>query len=224
MAYYQDFREYLEALEKQGKLTRIKREINKDTQLHSIARLQFRGLPEDERTAFLFENVVDSKGRKYNTPVTVAALAGSSQIYAIGMMCQPEEISEKLAQAQLHPIEPILVDDGPAHEEVHLGDTLLEHGGLSEFAIPNTTPGYDASPYITAGCVVTKDPDTGVPNIGMYRAMLKSPTRTGISWEENQGALYHWHKCREMGKPLELAITIGSPPNIAYVAVSKLPI
>ena len=223
MAYYKDFRQHLAALEQGGKLTRIKRQINKDTQLHSLVRLQFRGLPEDERTAFLFENVVDSKGRKFETPVAVAALAGSAQVYAIGMMCQPEEISEKLAQAQLHPIEPVLVNDGPVHEEVHLGDNLLEHGGLSEFPIPVTTPGYDASPYITAGCVVTKDPETGVPNIGMYRAMLKSPTRTGIAWMENQGGLYHWHKCREMGKPLELAITIGSPPSIAYVGVSKLP-
>jgi 4-hydroxy-3-polyprenylbenzoate decarboxylase len=223
MAYYKDLRQYLEALDQQGKLTRIKREINKDTQLHSLARLQFRGLPDDERTAFLFENVVDSKGRKYESPVATAALAGSSQVYAIGMMCKPEEISEKLAQAQLNPIEPSLVNDGPVHEEVHLGDKLLEHGGLSEFPIPLTTPGYDASPYITAGCIVTKDPETGVPNIGLYRAQLKSPTRTGIAWMENQGGLYHWHKCREMGKPLELAITIGSPPNIAYVAVSKLP-
>ncbi len=224
MAYYQDFREYLEALEKQGKLTRIKREINKDTQLHPLARLQFRGLPEEERTAFLFENVIDSKGHKYETPVAVAALAGSSQVYAIGMMCKPEEILEKLTRAQLHPIEPILMDNGPVHEEIHLGDKLLEHGGLGEFPIPVTTPGYDPSPYITAGCVVTKDPETGVPNIGMYRAMLKSPVLTGIAWEANQGALDHWHKCREKGLPLELAITIGSLPNIAYVAVAKLPI
>jgi 4-hydroxy-3-polyprenylbenzoate decarboxylase len=176
MAYYQDFRQYLKALEQQGKLARINREINKDTQLHPLARLQFRGLPEDERTAFLFENVIDSKGHKYETPVAVAALAGSSQVYAIGMMCKPEEILEKLTQAQLNPIEPILMDNGPVHEEIHLGDKLLEHGGLGEFPIPVTTPGYDPSPYITAGCVVTKDPETGVPNIGLYRAMLIAST------------------------------------------------
>jgi 4-hydroxy-3-polyprenylbenzoate decarboxylase len=224
MAYYEDFRQYLEALEQQGKLTRIKREINKDTQLHSLVRLQFRGLPEDERTAFLYENVVDSKGHKYETPVAVSALAGSAQIYAIGMMCKPEEISEKIAQAELHPIEPKLVNDGPVHEEIHTGDKLLEHGGLSEFAIPNTTPGYDPSPYITAPYVVTKDPDTGVPNIGMYRAQLKSPTRTGIRPSPIGGAGTHWKKCRERGIPLEASIVIGGPPNIAYVSVTKFPI
>ncbi len=224
MAYYQDFRQYLEALEQHGKLTRIKREINKDTQLHSLVRLQFRGLPEDERTAFLFENVVDSKGRKYDTPVATAALAGSAQIYAIGMMCQPEEISEKITQAELHPIEPSLVNDGPVHEEIHLGNNLLEHGGLSEFAIPVTTPGYDAAPYITAPYVVSKDPDTGVPNIGMYRAMLKSPTHTGIRPSPTGGMGTHWKKCRERGASLEAAIVIGGPPNIAYVSVTKFPI
>ena len=224
MAYYKDFREYLKALEQKGKLTRIKREVNKDTQLHPLVRLQFRGLPEEERTAFLFENVVDSRGHKYESPVAIAALAGSSQIYAIGMMCQPEEISEKLLQAELHPIEPRLVSSGPVQEEIHVGDKLLEHGGLEEFPIPITTPGYDAAPYISAPHWVTKDPETGVPNIGMYQAMVKSPTHTGIAWFTTQGALSHWHKCKQMGIPLEAAIIIGGPPSIGYVSVAKFPI
>jgi len=225
MAYYKDFREYLKALEQKGKLTRIKREVNKDTQLHPLVRLQFRGLPEEERTAFLFENIVDSRGRKYGSPVAIAALAGSSQIYAIGMMCQPEEIGEKIIQAESHPIESKLVNGGPVHEEIHVGDKLLEHGGLEEFPIPVTTPGYDPAPYISAPYWITKDPETDVPNIGMYRAMVKSPTHTAISWgEPNQGSLLHWRKCKQMGIPLEAAIVIGGPPSIGYVSVAKFPI
>ncbi|MFC2003820.1 UbiD family decarboxylase domain-containing protein, partial [Chloroflexota bacterium] len=225
MAYYKDLREYIKALDEKGKLQRVSRPINKDTELHSLVRLQFRGLPEEERKAFLFDNVIDSNGRKYDIPVAVAALAGSVQIYATGVKCQPEEISEKLTQAELHPIEPKLVDHGPVQEEVHLGDNLLEHGGLGEFPIPVTTPGLDPAPYITAPCWVTKDPETGVPNVGMYRAMLKSPTRTGITFGlPTQDALTHWRKCRERGIPLEAAIVIGGLPNIGYVAVAKLPI
>ena len=72
MAYYKDLREHLRALEDRGKLVRIKREINKDTQLHPLVRLQFRGLPEKERKAFLFENPVDSRGRKYHSDVAVS--------------------------------------------------------------------------------------------------------------------------------------------------------
>jgi len=49
MAYYKDLREHISALEKKGKLVRIGREINKDTELHPLTRLQFRGLSEEQR-------------------------------------------------------------------------------------------------------------------------------------------------------------------------------
>ncbi|MFC1972674.1 UbiD family decarboxylase, partial [Chloroflexota bacterium] len=69
MAYYKDLRELLSALEQRGKLLRIERPINKDTQLQPLVRLQFRGLPEEQRKAFLFTNVFDSRGKQYSTPV-----------------------------------------------------------------------------------------------------------------------------------------------------------
>ena len=75
MGYYKDLREQIEALEARGKLVRIKREINKDTELMPLVRLQFRGLPEKERKAFLFENVVDAKGKRYGSPVLVGSHA-----------------------------------------------------------------------------------------------------------------------------------------------------
>ena len=65
MAYYKDLREHLKALEERGKLTRVKREINKDTELHPLVKLQFRGLPEEERTAFFFENDVFSSAAAF---------------------------------------------------------------------------------------------------------------------------------------------------------------
>ena len=98
MAYYKDLREHIKALEAHKKLVRIKREINKDTELHPLVRWQFRGLPEKERKAFLFENVVDVKGRKYETPVLVGAHAASTEIYALAMMSEPERIMEKWEQ------------------------------------------------------------------------------------------------------------------------------
>ena len=78
-----------------------------------LVRWQFRGLDERERKAFIFENVVDSKGRRYAMPVTVGTLAATSEIYAIGLMCGPKEIYERWAQAQLNPIEPIKVTRAP---------------------------------------------------------------------------------------------------------------
>jgi 3-polyprenyl-4-hydroxybenzoate decarboxylase len=59
-----DFQTHLAALEKLGLLVRVDRPINKDTELHPLVRWQFQGgLPEEERRAFLFTNVVDSSRR-----------------------------------------------------------------------------------------------------------------------------------------------------------------
>src|SRR6476620_12111240 len=107
--YYRDFREHLKALEQRGKLVRIQREINKDTELMPLVRWQFRGLEEAERKAFIFEKVIDSTGRRYTMPVTVGTLAATTEIYAIGMMCDPDQIHERWTQAQLQPIEPVEV-------------------------------------------------------------------------------------------------------------------
>jgi 3-polyprenyl-4-hydroxybenzoate decarboxylase len=60
--YYKDVREHLKVLEERDKLFRIKKQINKDTQLMPLVRLQFRGLEEKQREAFQFENVIDVKG------------------------------------------------------------------------------------------------------------------------------------------------------------------
>ena len=87
--YYRDFRAHLQALEQHGKLIRITREINKDTELMPLVRWQFRGLEEAERKAFIFEKVIDSRNRRYAMPVTVGTLAATTEIYAIGMMCDP---------------------------------------------------------------------------------------------------------------------------------------
>jgi len=61
--YYRDCREHLVALEERGKLVRIKRAISKDTELMPLVRWQLRGLEARLRKAFIFENVVDRKGR-----------------------------------------------------------------------------------------------------------------------------------------------------------------
>src|SRR5438093_11844630 len=81
-----DFQDHLADLEANGLLVRIDRAINKDTELHPLVRWQFLGgVPEDRRRAFLFTNVTDAKGRAYDIPVVVGALAASPEIYAIGM-------------------------------------------------------------------------------------------------------------------------------------------
>ncbi|MDP2734655.1 MAG: UbiD family decarboxylase [bacterium] len=223
MAYYRDLREYLKVLEKANKLVRITREINKDTELHPLVRWQFRGLPEAERRGFLFENVTDVKGRKYSIPVAVGIHAASREIYGLAMQCGPQEISAAWTKALMRPIEARLVETGPVQEEVHMGDKLLEHGGMAEFPVPISTPGFDNAPYLTAANWVTKDPDTGIVNIGNYRAMMKSDTRLGVLALGTQHLRLHWEKCRKLGRPLQAAVVLGPTPNVGLVATAKVP-
>src|SRR5271170_5341279 len=105
-----DFQDHLADLEAAGLITRIDTPINKDTELHPLVRWQFvGGVPEEKRRAFVFTNVIDAKGRKYDIPVVVGALASSPQIYAIGMGRRVEDIGEAWLQAIAHPIPPVAV-------------------------------------------------------------------------------------------------------------------
>jgi len=106
-AGYNDLRDHLKRLEEKGLLVRVKRERNKDTELHALARWQFRGgLLEEERKAFLFENVVDSRGRKYDIPVAVGTYAASRYVYAAGLGYKVDEVASNWERDFSHPIEP----------------------------------------------------------------------------------------------------------------------
>jgi len=223
MKYHKDLREHIQRLESSGNLIRIKREINKDTELMPLVRCQFRGLPEKDRKAFLFENVRDAKGKKYNVPVLVGSHAASREVYAIGMNCKLGEIPERWAQARRNPIEPKVVGSGPVHDEIHQGNKLMEHGCLEEFPVPISTPGFDNAPYFTAANWVSKDPENGIRNVGNYRGMIKSATRVGIMNPPIKDLRVQWEKCRRMGKPLEAAIVIGPVPAIGYCSAVRFP-
>ncbi len=162
-----DFQEHLERLERAGLLLRVDRAINKDTELHPLVRWQFQGgLAEDERRAFLFSNVVDGQGRRYDVPVAIGALAASARIYAVGMGCPVEAIGDAWMRAIANPIAPEEVTAAPCQEVVIKGDALRQsNGGLKTLPVPVSTPGYDAAPYLTATLCITQDPETGVRNI-----------------------------------------------------------
>src|SRR5713226_3493917 len=146
-----DFQEHLADLEAHGLLVRVDRPIDKDTELHPLVRWQFLGgVPEDKRRAFLFTNVVDAKGRHYDIPVVVGALAASPEIYAVGMGQPVDAIGQAWMQAIANPIAPVTVAGPPCQEVVLTGDALKAAGGLAKLPVPVSTPGFDSAPYLTA--------------------------------------------------------------------------
>ena len=91
--------------------------------------------------------------------------------------------------------------------------------------MPVSTPGFDAAPYLTATLCITKDPDTGVRNMGTYRAQLKASDRLGVRMASRiggAGGYLHWLKYRDRKQPMPCAIVVGCAPVVAFTGPQKL--
>ena len=227
---YPDLHEHLEELKKRGLLLTVDRPIDKDAVLHPLVRWQYvGGIEEHERRAFLFTNVVDGRGRKYKFPVVVGAYAANRAIYCVGMGATPEEVQPKWDHAIANPVPPRIVEKAACQEVVVEGDALKGEGnGLDSLPIPVSTPGFDSAPTLTATNVITKDPESGIQNHGTYRAGLKAPDRCVVRMATRvggAGGYRHYLKHQKRGdKTMPVAIVLGAPPCVAFVAPMKLPL
>jgi UbiD family decarboxylase len=225
-----DLQQHLADLEAAGLLVRIDRPIDKDSELNPLVRWQFvGGVPEDKRRAFLFTNVTDARGTRYDMPVVVGALASSPAIYAMGMGRPVEEIGDAWMRAIQNPIPPVATNDAPCQEVVIEGAALrAPGGGLKRLPVPVSTPGFDAAPYLTATLCVSRDPETGVRNMGTYRAGLKAQDRLAIRMVAREatgaGGYLHWLKYRARGEPMPIAVVVGAPPVVMFTGPQKLAI
>jgi UbiD family decarboxylase len=222
-----DLQEHLADLETKGLLTRIDHPVDKDTELHPLVRLQFiGGIAEAQRKAFLFTNVVDATGRRYDMPVVVGAIAASAEIYSLGMRRAVGDIGAAWLAAIANPIPPVRVTAPPCQEVVITGDALrAPDGGMKLFPVPISTPGFDAAPYLTATLCITKDPDTGIQNIGTYRAALKATDRLVVRMVARAGGaggFLHWQKYKDRNEPMPIAIVIGAAPVVMFTGAQKL--
>jgi 4-hydroxy-3-polyprenylbenzoate decarboxylase len=222
-----DLQEHLADLEAKGLLVRIDHPVNKDTELHPLVRLQFiGGIPETERRAFLFTNVVDAAGRRYDIPVVVGAIAASAEIYSLGMRRAVDEIGAAWLDAIAHPIAPLRVTSPRCQEVVIQGDELrTRDGGLKRLPVPISTPGFDSAPYLTATLCVTRDPDSGIQNMGTYRAALKATDRLVVRMVARAGGAggyLHWQKYNQRKQPMPIAIVVGAAPVVMFTGAQKL--
>jgi len=142
---YPDLHDHLAALERAGLLRTIKEPVCKDTEMHPLVRWQFRGgIPEQDRKAFLFTNIHDAKGRKYELPVVIGALAATPAIYAIGMGVGLDAIGDAWNRAIANPVPPVVVNAPRLltanwvffpEQKYHFG-RLSEQKGFSEEMVP----------------------------------------------------------------------------------------
>jgi UbiD family decarboxylase len=224
---YPDLHEHVLALAREGLLHIIDEPINKDTEMHPLVRWQYRGgIAEPDRKAFLFTQPTDSKGRRYDIAVLVAGLAANRDVYRVGFRQPLDRIGATWVNAIANPLAPRVVIGAPCQEVVIEGRDLDADGrALDGLPVPISTPGFDNAPYLSAGHYITRDPDSGIQNVGNYRGQLKSPRRLGMnpSVELRAGIYAHWLKCKARGEPLPCAVVVGCPPVISYASVQKLP-
>ena len=226
---YRDLQQHIAELRSRDLLYEIDEPVNKDTEMSALVRWQFRGgLREDQRKAFLFNNVTDSKGRAYEIPVVIGALAANQDIYAAGMDTSVDGIASKWDHAIAHPVKPRLVNEALCQEVIIEGEELMaEEGGLVCLPVPLSTPGFDSTPTLAATNVITKNPDTGSQNMGTYRAGLKSSDRLVVRMATRVGGaegFMHWKTHKERGEKLPCAVVVGCPPYVAFMGPQKLPI
>ena len=214
MLAYNDLRAYLKNLEEKGLLKRISKTVNKDWEIAAVSRVVFQDIPEAQRPALLFEHV-----EGYEIPVVVGVLGGSRAIYCQAIGAEPKAILNKWKQATANPITPLQVASGVCQENVLMG----EKADIFKFPVPIWTVGQDPGPYLTSPYVITKDPQTGIRNVGTYRTQLKEPRKVAVWANFLQGGRFNIEDWWSLGKDCPVAIVVGCDPSVGLVSVTKPP-
>lgn len=218
-----DLRAFMRRLDERGKLYRFTEPINKETELYPVFRVQQRGLRDDERKALLFENVVGAKGDHYEMACLAGAYAASDAVLLIGLGCDSyQEALERWHIARSSPIDPVVIERAPVQEHVSMGEDLARRG-LDILPVPVEEPGFSA--MLRCGLpMITKDPVTGVRNVGTYNAFLKARDRMQAAIGPGAHAMvYHWEAARKRGEGLPVAIVVGCDVPTMAVSSASIP-
>lgn len=226
---FPDLQSFIELLEQRGELLRVAAPVSPDLEITEIAdRMVKKGGP-----AVLFENVVGSEypvviglmGTRERTALSLGVqdlddlatkvralidLKGSG-----GMMGMLGNLP-KLRDAMNLP--PKRVKTAPVQEVVWRGDEV----DLSKIPVLKCWP-LDGGPFVTLPLVITRDPDTGERNMGMYRMQVMSKNTTGMHWQRHKTGTKHLEKAKAKGERLEVAVAIGGDPALIYAATAPLP-
>ena len=227
---YRDLRAFIDKLEKEGELKRITAEVDPVLEITEITdRVTKSGGP-----ALLFERPKGSRHpllinmlgteRRVNLALEVEELDQvAARIRSYMDFQSPQGLLDKLKMlpklAELGAFFPKTVKSGPCKEVVRREDFAL-----SEFPILQCWP-EDGGRYITWPLVITKNPDTGKRNVGVYRMQVFDGRSTGMHWQTQKHGAEHFRRARSKfgaGK-LEIAVAIGSDPATCLSGILPVP-
>lgn len=204
----EEFRVFLKEMEKteEGGFLRIKKEVDSRFEAAAIVKKleQARKVP-----LIIFENI---KGK--SIPVAVNCNGTRGRV-ARSLDVPKEDLEKRILHAYTHPVPPVEVSNGPVQEIV------LEGNDIDIIQLPAMVyHDTDAGPYITAGIVFAKDPETGVYNLSYNRLMVKGKNKLGIFMTVGKHLNAIYTKMEQLNKPLEIAISIGNHPSWAIGALA----
>jgi 4-hydroxy-3-polyprenylbenzoate decarboxylase len=225
---YKDLQDFIKHLDEKGQLKRIKTAVDSDLEITEITdRVSKKYGP-----ALLFENV---KGSDY--PVLINAMGtyermsmslGVEKLDDIGNDIEEfidmsnylglmKKIKSLPRLARMATVFPIKLPTKGACQEV------IEHDpDLSTLPILKCWPG-DGGRFITLPLVMTKDPETGIQNTGMYRLQVYDKNSTGMHWHLHKDGREIYEKYKALGGKMPVSVALGCDPAITYSATAPLP-
>lgn len=202
---FQDMRQHLNYLGEMGHLVQVEKEVDPRYEIAAY----IRKTSDQDGPALLFEKV---KG----TDMKVAgALFATLRGAALSLQCKTEELNERFINGVQNPIPAVTVTNGPCQEVVCKDEKV----DLYKLPIPFYSE-KDSAPYITMGVTISRDPNTGARNMGLYRNELKGKNRLGISAQTVQR---HLVMAEKRGQGVPVIIALGVDPALLWAAGWKAP-
>ena len=227
--HFEDLREYVESLEEIDQLRRIKTRVSVDLEIAEILR---RVMYKKEGPAVLFENV-----EGYKIPVLGNAFGSLRRLKIALDMENFEEIGERMSALTRLKIPQGLLNKFkmlPKLSEIaDYGPKNVNSGPITE-VIETSNPSLDILPiiksfpkdsgrFITFGITVTKNPETQIRNMGVYRLQVIDSKKAIMHWQIHKRGALHYEMNKENSQKTEVAIVIGADPATVFSAVAPVP-
>jgi 4-hydroxy-3-polyprenylbenzoate decarboxylase len=227
--YFDSLREYVESLEKVGQLRRIRTKVSVDLEIAEILR---RVMYKNEGPAILFENV-----EGFKIPVLGNAFGSLRRLKMALDMENFEEIGERMTTLTKLKIPHGLLNKVkmlPKLSEIsNYGPKSTSSGPVTEI-VETSKPTLDSLPviksfpkdsgrFITFGITVSKNPETQVRNLGVYRLQVIGSKKAIMHWQVHKRGALHYQMNKEKMQKTEVAIVIGADPATVFSAVAPVP-
>jgi 4-hydroxy-3-polyprenylbenzoate decarboxylase len=231
-----NLRAFIGAIDVAGELTRVDRPVSVDKEITEVADRCMKS--PGGGPALLFAKPTLRSGAASRYPVAVNLFGSERRMaLALGVDCLdrigeriaellnlkvPDTLMGKLAMlprlAEVGKFPPKTVSRPPSQETVIKGPDV----DLSTFPVPICWP-EDGGPYLTLTGVITRDPESGVRNVGMYRVQVLGKNELAMHWQRHKVGAAHWRAMAERGEKMPVAIALGGDPASIYAASAPLP-